>query len=100
MEPAQIAVPAFGGDAAEAAQETLDLAVATGGRLDVHGPARPPLRLLSAKVSLASPTPSSIAAREASPSGTVSSSMLETQSRNRARSIVLLPMVNASRNPV
>ncbi len=41
MEPPRIAVQAFGGDAAEAPQEALDLAVAAGGRLDVHGPASP-----------------------------------------------------------
>ncbi len=81
--------------AVEAAQEALDLAVAAGGRLDVHGPAHP------------------LAASEASPSGgsdrtaatlrhcsAVSSSILENQSRNRARSIVPFPMANASRNPV
>ena len=38
MEPAQIAVETLGGDAAEAPQEALDLAVAAGGLLDVHGP--------------------------------------------------------------
>ena len=41
METPQIAVETLGGDAAEAPQEALDLAVAAGGRLDVHGPAHP-----------------------------------------------------------
>ena len=36
MEPPEIAVEVPGGDAAEAAQEALDLAVAAGDRLDVH----------------------------------------------------------------
>ena len=38
MEPPQIAVQVLGGDAPEAAQEALDLAVAAVDRLDVHGP--------------------------------------------------------------
>ncbi len=41
MEPPQIAVETLGGDAAEASQEALDLAVAAVDRLDVHGPAHP-----------------------------------------------------------
>ena len=36
MEPPQIAVQVLGGDAAEVAQETLDLAVAAIDRLDVQ----------------------------------------------------------------
>ncbi len=44
MEPPRTAVQALGGDAAEASQETLDLAVATVCRLDVHStvPVRAP----------------------------------------------------------
>ena len=41
MEPPEIAVEVLGGDAAEAAQEALDLAVAVVGRLDVHRTAHP-----------------------------------------------------------
>ena len=41
MEPPRTAVETLGGDAAEASREALDLAVAAGGRLDVHGPAHP-----------------------------------------------------------
>ncbi len=41
MKPPRTAVQAFGGNAAETPQEALDLAVAAGGRLDVHGPAHP-----------------------------------------------------------
>ncbi len=41
MEPPRTAVEKLGGDAAEASQEALDLAVATVDRLDVHGPAPP-----------------------------------------------------------
>ncbi len=41
MEPPRTAVETLGGDAAEAPREALDLAVAAGGRLDVHGSAHP-----------------------------------------------------------
>ena len=41
MEPPEIAVEVLGGDAAEAAQEALDLAVAAVDRLDVQGSADP-----------------------------------------------------------
>ncbi len=44
MEPSQIAVEMLGGDSEETPQETLDLAVATVCRLDVHStvPVRAP----------------------------------------------------------
>ena len=41
MEPPEIAVEVLGGDAAEAPQEALDLAVAAVDRLDVQGAANP-----------------------------------------------------------
>ena len=41
MEPPEIAVEVLGGDAAEASQEALDLAVAAVDRLDVQGAADP-----------------------------------------------------------
>ena len=41
MEPTRTAVETLGDDAAEASREALDLAVAAGGRLDVHGPVHP-----------------------------------------------------------
>ncbi len=139
MEPTQIAVETLGGGATEEPQEALDLAVAAGDRLDVQSAAhslagtcsrdRPRAcapkvrphdlprdtrrRCHSADSGAPRRPPSSIAAREASPSGgsdrtaatllhcsAVSSSILENQSRNRVRSIVPLPKINASRNPV
>ncbi len=140
MEPPQIAVQAFGGDAAGTPQEALDLAVAGVDRLDVHGPAHPLAGgVVDALVKNAerrgggAMAATSVgdeqgvrgdhrrqrnavlgaASRMVSPSGgsdrtaatlrhcaAVSSSILENQSRNCARSIVPLPMVNASWNPV
>ena len=78
-----------------------------------RGEGQPPLLAVQSGQRRSSPIPSLIAAREASPSGgsdrtaatlrhcfAVSSSILENQFRNRARSIGPGPMVNASQNPV
>ncbi len=92
MEPLRTAVRTLGGDAAETSREALDPAVAPAKRRARHHPA--------ARTAALGGDPSSIAAREASPSGgfdrtaaafrrcaAVNSSMLETQSRNCIRSM-------------
>ena len=52
MEPHQIAVETLGGDAAEAPQEVLDLAVAAVDRLDVQGAAESPPGTVDCKFNL------------------------------------------------
>ncbi len=89
MEPPRTAVEILGGDAAEAPQEALDLAVAAVDRLDVQGAVHP--------FAGGGPVAAAGIGDEQGVRGdhrccaAVSSSKLENQSRNRARSISLSP---------
>ncbi len=110
VESTRTAVETLGGDAAEAPREALDLDVhgprtrSAAGRWQRRGKGQPGQRRAGESAESPAAGLAAIAAQTArlAPGhrAAVSSSMLETQSRNRTRSIVLLPIVNASRNQV